>query len=374
LIDPAMSDRKTRILVIDDSMVNRKWISEVLRADARLEVAGTATDPFSAREKILDLEPDVVVLDLDTPKMDGVTFLRLLMKERPLPVVAMALPGKTGSRRAVEALEAGAVDVIFKTPSDHFPGESASELLAKVTAAATRKISPLAVPKKITLPPLIPSSPAPGGNPVERIPGGVIRYHPMQAILLGASTGGTEALRDVLMRLPGDLPGICIVQHIPEGFSSAFAERLNAVSTLEVREAKDGDSVRPGLALIAPGDLHMTIQKDGSQGYRVKISDGPKVAHHRPSVDLLFQSAAAIMGPRAVAGLFTGMGRDGAEGLLALRQAGAKTFAQDEESCVVFGMPRAAMENGAAEKMVPLSNIAAHIVKLAGITSTVKSG
>jgi two-component system chemotaxis response regulator CheB len=178
----------------------------------------------------------------------------------------------------------------------------------------------------------------------------------------------------VLARLPGDLPGICIVQHIPEGFSSAFAERLNAVCALEVREARDGDVVRPGLVLIAPGDLHMTIHKHGLEGFRVQVTNGPKVGHHRPSVDLLFQSAASIMGPRVVAGLFTGMGRDGAEGLLALRQAGAKTFAQDEESCVVFGMPRAAMECGAAEKMVPLSHIASHIVKLAGLVSVVKSG
>jgi two-component system chemotaxis response regulator CheB len=371
-----MPDRKIRILVIDDSILNRKWIADTLRADPALEVAGTATDPFSARDKILELQPDVVVLDLDMPKMDGVTFLRILMKQHPLPVVAMALPGKSGSRLAVDALEAGAVDVIFKTASDIFIADSAAELVAKVKAAASCQPAPRAVskptPVALTPPPLIPAFPA--SAPADRIPGGLIRYHPRQVILLGASTGGTEALRDVLMRLPGDMPGICIVQHIPEGFSSAFAERLNAVCALEVREAREGDVVRPGLVLIAPGDLHMTIHKHGSEAFRVQVANGPKVGHHRPSVDLLFQSAASIMGPRVVAGLFTGMGRDGAEGLLALRQSGAKTFAQDEESCVVFGMPRAAMELGAAEKMVPLPGIAAHIVKLAGLNSVVKSG
>jgi two-component system chemotaxis response regulator CheB len=200
----------------------------------------------------------------------------------------------------------------------------------------------------------------------------VIKYHLKQVILLGASTGGTEALRDVLMQLPGDMPGICIVQHIPEDFSGPFAERLNSVSALEVREAKDGDHVRPGLVLIAPGDLHMTIHKRSPEGFYVQVRPGEKHGHHRPSVDLLFQSAAAIMGPRAVAGLLTGMGRDGADGLLALRQAGARTFAQDEQSCVVFGMPRAAMEIGAAEKMVPLPTIASHILRLASIAAASK--
>ncbi len=370
-----MPDRKTRILVIDDSMLNRRWISDALGADPSLEVAGTATDPFTARDKILELQPDVVVLDLEMPKMDGVTFLRILRKQHPLPVVALALPGKSGSRLAMDALEAGAVDVVFKTASDLFVADSAPDLVAKVKAAACRKtplqaVSKPAPPPPPSLPPPVPSFPA--AAPPDRIPGGIIRYHPRQVILLGASTGGTEALRDVLARLPADMPGICIVQHIPEGFSSAFAERLNAVCALEVREAREGDVVRQGLVLIAPGDLHMTIHKHGPEAFRVQVANGPKVGHHRPSVDLLFQSAAAIMGPRVVAGLFTGMGRDGAEGLLALRQAGAKTFAQDGESCVVFGMPRAAMELGAAEKMVPLAGIAAHIVKLAGLASVSK--
>lgn len=368
-----MPERKIRALVVDDSMLNRKMISDALRADPDIEVAGTATDPYTARDKILELLPDVVVLDLEMPKMDGVTFLGILMKQRPLPVVVMALQGKTGQRRAMDAWEAGAADVVFKTASDMVLPEAAAELVAKVKTAANSDVTPPRRGRPIQLPIPPAAEREISANPPARLSGGIIRYHAHQVILLGASTGGTEALRDVLVRLPADVPGICIVQHIPEGFSGAFAERLNAVTAIEVREARDGDVVRPGLALIAPGDLHMTIHRNGSEGFRVQVSNGPKVGHHRPSVDLLFRSAAAIMGPRAVAGIFTGMGRDGAEGLLALRQAGAKTFAQDEESCVVFGMPRAAMEIGAAERMVPLSNIPAHILKLAGMASVVKN-
>lgn len=366
--------KKIRVLVVDDSMRNRKWISDALRADPAIEVAATATDPYAARDKILETEPDVLVLDLDLPKMDGVTFLRILMKQRPLPVVALALQGKTGSKLAMDALESGAADVVFKTAADFFLPDAAAEMVAKVRAASLPAPATGSRPGSFKIP-AAPALSAPvEANPPARLPAGVIRYHPRQLILLGASTGGTEALRDVLVRLPHDLPGICIVQHIPEGFSGPFAERLNAVCALEVREARDGDVVRPGLALVAPGDLHMTIHKHGPEGFRVQVSNGPKIGHHRPSVDLLFKSAAAIMGPRAVAGLFTGMGRDGAEGLLELRQAGAKTFAQDEESCVVFGMPRAAMEIGAAERMVPLANIPAHLLKLAGMASVAKTG
>ena len=363
-----MPERKIKVLVVDDSMVNRKTVAELLRADPRIEVVGTATDPYMARDKILELEPDVMALDTEMPKMDGITFLKILMKQHPMPVVAMTPQSKTGSRLALGALEAGAVDVVMKLASDIFSPESGPELIAKIMAAANpderaakgSPISSLQTPA---------SSPRPTPT---RLPEGVIKYHLKQVILLGASTGGTEALRDVLMQLPGDMPGICIVQHIPEDFSGPFAERLNSVSALEVREAKDGDQVRPGLALIAPGDLHMTIHKRSPEGFYVQVRPGEKHGHHRPSVDLLFQSAAAIMGPRAVAGLLTGMGRDGADGLLALRQAGARTFAQDEQSCVVFGMPRAAMEIGAAEKMVPLPTIASHILRLASIAAASK--
>jgi two-component system chemotaxis response regulator CheB len=364
-----MTERKIRVLVVDDSMVNRKKVSEVLRADPGIEVVGTATDPYVARDKILELEPDVMVLDTELPKMDGLTFLKILMKQHPIPVVAMTPQSKTGSRHALGALEAGAVDVVMKLASDIFTPEAGPELIAKIKAAANPDARPAVGAPISNL--SVPSRPA-AASPA-RLPSGLMKYHPRQVILLGASTGGTEALRDVLAQLPGDMPGICIVQHIPEDFSRPFAERLNGASALEVREARDGDLVRPGLALIAPGDLHMTIHQHGHEGFHVQVRPGEKHGHHRPSVDLLFQSAAAIMGLRAVAGLLTGMGRDGADGLLALRRAGARTFAQDEQSCVVFGMPRAAMENGAAEKMVALPNIATHIVRLAGLASVAKA-
>jgi two-component system chemotaxis response regulator CheB len=205
-----------------------------------------------------------------------------------------------------------------------------------------------------------------------RIASGPVRYHSKQMIFLGASTGGTEALKEVFMQLPGDLPGICIVQHIPGSFSGPFAERLNSVSAMEVREARDGDVIRPGLALVAPGDFHMILQRRGADGFMVQIKQGPKVMHHRPSIDLFFESAAPLAGLRAVAGIFTGMGRDGADGLLALRRAGARTFAQDEKTSIVYGMPRVAFEVGAAERVLPLQGIAAYIVKAAALASAAK--
>ena len=364
-----MPGKKIRVLLVDDSLVNRKTVSEILRADPEIEVVGTATDPYMARDKILELEPDVMVLDIEMPKMDGITFLKILMRQHPMSVVAMAPQSKTGMRLALGALEAGAVDVVMKLPSDIVGYEAGPELIAKIKAAANTDARPaVGAPIARLQTPSGTPSPIPS-----RLPSGVIKYHPSQVILLGASTGGTEALRDVLAQLPGDMPGICIVQHIPSDFSRPFAERLNAVSALEVREARDGDLVRPGLVLIAPGDLHMTIHKRAPEGFHVQVRGGEKYGHHRPSVDLLFQSAAAIKGMRAVAGLLTGMGCDGAEGLLALRQAGARTFAQDQQSSVVFGMPRAAMDIGAAEKMVALQNIASHILRLASICAVAKS-
>jgi two-component system chemotaxis response regulator CheB len=371
-----MTARKIKVLIVDDSMVVRKLVGDALRGDPELEVVGTATDPFMARDKILELKPDVITLDIEMPKMDGLTFLKILMKQHPLPVIVMSSLSKSGSKIALDALEAGAMDVLAKPGSNVFLKDLAPELIYKIKAAAhSRNVrkSPLQAAGTQSM----PSTPASANDGVAlnsqgRIIGGLVRYNPRQVILLGSSTGGTEALRDVFEQLPGDLPGICIVQHIPANFSGPFAERLNAVSAVEVREAKDGDQLRPGLALVAPGDFHMVLQKRGVDGYAVHLKQGPKIMHHRPSVDLLFQSAVAIAGNRAVVGIFTGMGRDGAEGMLALRQAGAKTFAQDEKSSIVFGMPRAAMEIGAAEKMVPLNAIAVHIVKLAGQMSVAK--
>lgn len=334
-------------------MVVRKIVSDALRTDPEIDVVGTASDPYMARDKILELKPDVITLDIEMPKMDGLTFLKLIMKQHPLPVIIMSSLTQAGSRIALDALEAGAVDVLLKPGSAVFLSDMAMELIMKIKAAANVRGGSASMRVE-----------SPG-----RISGGVTRYHSRQIILLGASTGGTEALRDVFAQLPGDLPCILIVQHIPGSFSGAFADRLNSVSAIEVREARDGDVLRRGLALVAPGDFHMLLHKRGEDGYIVQIKQGPKVMHHRPSIDLLFESAAPIAGSRAVAGIFTGMGSDGANGLLALRRAGARTFAQDEKTSVVFGMPRVAAELGAVEKVLPLPSIPAYMVKAAAIVA-----
>ncbi|MCS7009049.1 MAG: chemotaxis response regulator protein-glutamate methylesterase, partial [Chthoniobacterales bacterium] len=368
----------------------------------------TAADPYIGRDKIVELEPDVVTLDIEMPRMDGITFLKILMKHKPLPVVIMSSLSQKGSRYALEALEAGAVDVLAKPGTAYSVGEVAGDLVRKVKAAylarhrickrpflqssdssdkseekkTTTRIQPLsssgvAVSQPTSVGGTRVPQPAPMGAQRERpykppkvptLP--PVPFDPGTVILLGASTGGTEALKDVLTQLPGKIPPICIVQHIPAYFSAAFAERLNSLSEMEVREARDGDALRPGLALVAPGDYHMILAKSPSGlGYVVRLKQGPKVWHQRPAVDLLFKSAAPLLGRKAVAGLLTGMGQDGAQGLLELRQAGARTFAQDEATCVVFGMPHAAQNLGAAEKMVPLPEIPRHILSLISISN-----
>lgn len=353
-----MLNRKIKVLVVDDSMVVRKIVTDALRTDPEIDVVGTASDPYIARDKILELKPDVITLDIEMPKMDGLTFLKLIMKQRPMPVIIMSSLTQAGSRIALDALEAGAVDILLKPGSSVFLSDMAVDLIMKIKAAANARGG--STPVRVD---------APG-----RISSGLTRYHSKQIILLGASTGGTEALRDVFSQLPGDLPGILIVQHIPGSFSGAFADRLNSVSAIEVREARDGDVLKRGWALVAPGDFHMLLQKRGEEGYMVQIKQGPKVMHHRPSIDLLFESAAPIAGARAVAGIFTGMGSDGANGLLALRRAGARTFAQDEKTSVVYGMPRVAAEVGAAEKVLPLAAIPAYMVKAAAIVAGSAAG
>jgi two-component system chemotaxis response regulator CheB len=390
-----MPPRKIRVLVVDDSAVIRKVVSEALSADPEIEVVGTAMDPYIARDKIVQLKPDVLTLDIEMPRMDGLTFLKIIMDERPLPVIIMSSLTKAGSHHAMEALRLGAVDVLGKPGGSYSFGDLGPQLIDKIKTAATAKIrrptpthAPFRRPVANQTPPpnvaapappaaLAPARPAssrpplvaaarPTVTPASRPPltplAHPARHHPRRLILLGASTGGTEALRDVLTHLPGDLPGIAIVQHIPAHFSRAFADRLNATCAFEVREAVDGDRLVPGLALVAPGNFHMMLQWT-NDGYRVRVADGPMVWHQRPAVDVLFKSAADIAGVQAIAGILTGMGKDGAEGLLRLRERGAATFAQDEESSVVYGMPRAAWENGAAQRQIPLDHIAAHIIQ-----------
>jgi two-component system chemotaxis response regulator CheB len=363
--------KKIRVLVVDDSAVVRKLASEALAADPEIEVVGTAIDPYMARDKLKELSPDVLTLDLELPRMDGLTFLRLLMERRPMPVIVMSSLTQRGSEYALEALRLGAVDFLGKPSGSFSFGNLGPQLIAKVKAAALARVRPLAPSADPAPAASSPSAPPPPVRYVPSIKPPVAKTRPDAArlrhldprsiILLGASTGGTEALRDVLTQLPGDLPGIAIVQHIPATFSKAFADRLNTLCALEVREAVDGDRVTPGVALVAPGNFHMLLQWTGD-GYRVRVTDGPPVWHQRPAVDLLFKSAADCgAGPHALAGILTGMGKDGAEGLKKLRDKGATTFAQDEATCVVYGMPKAAWENGGAQLQIPLERIAPYL-------------
>jgi len=351
-----MPARPIRVLVIDDSAVVRKLVGDVLRADPEIEVVGTAADPYAARDKIQELNPDVLTLDLEMPRMDGLTFLKIVMAQRPLPVIIMSSLTQSGSDTAIEALRLGAFDVLAKPQGAYSFGDLGPQLIARIKATAGAKIRARKTDQRDSKPPFRPPPSA------LRSPS-VAARHPRSLILFGSSTGGTEALREVLTRLPAGLPPIAIVQHIPPVFSKNFADRLNQLCAFEVREAVDGDRLAPGLALIAPGNFHLMLQW-AADHYRVRVVDGPAVWHQRPAVDLLFKSAADCgAAPHTVAGIFTGMGRDGADGLLKLRQHGAKTFAQDEATSVVYGMPRAAWENGAAQRQLPLERTAEFIVR-----------
>jgi two-component system, chemotaxis family, protein-glutamate methylesterase/glutaminase len=336
--------RKIRVLIVDDSALVRRLLSEALGRDPNIEVVGTAQDPYVAKDKINQLKPDVLTLDVEMPRMHGLTFLKLLLEQRPMPVVMVSSLTEHGADTTLQALDLGAVDFVTKPRLDVSQGlgELMPELVAKVRAAATVKVQ-----KRVAA-----SATAEGTKPVARL--GKTTY---KVIALGASTGGTEALRDVLAAFPADCPGTLIVQHMPEHFTSAFARRCNDAAAIEVLEAKDGDRVIPGRALIAPGNRHMRLVRLGAE-YVVRIDQSEPVNRHRPSVDVLFDSVSEAAGANAVGVIMTGMGDDGARGLLRMREAGAHTIAQDQESCVVFGMPREAIERGAAIQILPLAAIA----------------
>ena len=336
------SSKRIRVLVVDDSAVVRRAIADALAKDPEIEVVGTACDPFVAREKILELHPDVLTLDIEMPRMDGLTFLRILKQHRPMPVVVISSTTQAGSEATMKALEYGAIDVLAKPSSAWSIGELATQLAYRVKGAAKARLDHFGT---------VPAGPV---APVAKVAFGHVS--PRQLLVMGASTGGTEALKDVLTRLPDGLPGICIVQHIPPVFSKTFADRLNECCSFEVREAVQDDDVRPGLALVAPGDYHMAVEWRGA-GYKVRLHQGPALHHTRPAVDVLFGSAAASAGAQAVGVLLTGMGCDGAQGMKRLKESGARTIAQNEETCVVYGMPRAAIELGVVDQVVPLSGI-----------------
>jgi two-component system chemotaxis response regulator CheB len=330
---------KIRVLIVDDAAIVRKILSEALAAEPDLEVVGTAPDPFVARDKILALDPDVLTLDIEMPRMDGLTFLKRLMHFHPMPVVIISSLGQSSCQAAMDALRLGAVEVLAKPGGPYSVGELRIELAQRIRASAVAR---LRTETK--------SQPEPGPAPAPLTP---VQFPARAVLAIGASTGGTEAIENVLTRLPASTPGTIIVQHIPPVFSRAFADRLNQICAMEVKEAADGDEVAPGRALVAPGDFHMRLLLCGGV-YRVRLETGSRVCYQRPSIDVLFQSVAESAGKHAVGVLLTGMGSDGAQGMLAMRQRCARTIAQDESSCVVFGMPKEAIKLGAAEQVIPL--------------------
>ena len=356
--------KKIRALIVDDSALMRQTLSDILGSDPEIEVIGTASDPFVAARRIQQEVPDVITLDVEMPRMDGITFLNKLMAQRPTPVVMCSSLTEQGSETLLQALEAGAVDIILKPKLDtaHALMEARLRICDTVKAAARARLRTpgkapgaphLSVSKKLTADAVLPA-PAPTRKAMARTTETVI--------CIGASTGGTESLRVILEALPPATPGIVIVQHMPEKFTAAFARRLNGLCPMEVKEAEDGDTVHRGRALIAPGDKHLLLQRSGAR-YYVAVKDGPLVSRHRPSVDVLFRSAAQYAATNAVGIIMTGMGDDGARGLLEMHQAGALTIAQDEASCVVFGMPKEAIARGAVDRVLPLDLLPAEILR-----------
>ncbi|MEA1647988.1 chemotaxis response regulator protein-glutamate methylesterase [Nitrospirillum sp. BR 11164] len=355
--------RKIRVLVIDDSASVRQVMTDILQSDPEIDVMATASDPFVAARRIQQEVPDVITLDVEMPRMDGITFLRRLMSQRPVPVVICSSLAEAGSETANQAWDAGAVDIILK------PRVGTAEFLqdAKIRICDVVKAAARARLKHVPAAPRVAREPERKLTADVVLPPPLARHHAMArttetVVCIGASTGGTESLRVVLERLPAASPGIVVVQHMPEKFTEAFARRLNGLCEMEVKEAEDGDTVMRGRVLIAPGNRHMLLQRSGAR-YYVSVKDGPLVSRHRPSVDVLFRSAATHVGPNAVGILMTGMGDDGARGLLEMKGAGAQTIAQDEATSVVFGMPREAIALGAADKILPLDHLALEIIR-----------
>lgn len=341
-----------KVLVVDDSALVRKLLSAIIDSYADLEVVGTAPDPYVAREKIKALNPDVLTLDVEMPRMDGLEFLEKLMRLRPMPVVMVSSLTDKNSEITLRALELGAVDFVTKPQLDIAAGltEYGDDIADKIRAAAMANVRAGApVEPNLKVDSVLPTARAPLAS-TEKV------------LCIGASTGGTEAIKAVLMRLPADSPGIVIAQHMPPGFTRSFADRLDKLCAITVREAKGGERVLPGHAFIAPGHAHLLLQRSGAN-YITELSDAPPVNRHRPSVDVLFRSAANCAGKNAIGVILTGMGKDGAQGLLEMRQAGAVTFAQDEASCVVYGMPREAVQIDGAEFVVPLDAMAEKVLQ-----------
>lgn len=340
-----------KVLIVDDSAIVRNVFTKELSTYPDIEVVGTAPDPFVARDKIVQLKPDVLTLDIEMPRMDGLTFLKKLMKYYPVPTVIVSSLTPKGSAMSLEALDVGAVDVVSKPGGSYSVADIRAELVDKIRAASVANLSRDRTQERqeaVVERTMVKRSMTETTNKV---------------IAIGASTGGTEAIKAVLTKLPADMPGVVIVQHMPANFTAAFADRLNGICQMTVREAKNNDPVVPGTALVAPGNFHMILRRSGAQ-YYVEVKTGPMVHHQRPAVDILFKSTARYAGANAVGVILTGMGSDGAEGLLEMKKAGAKTIAQDEKSCVVFGMPKEAIKAGAADRVMTLTSIAGEIIRM----------
>jgi len=352
-----MSPQKIKVLVVDDSAMVRQTLQAIFEETDDIEVVATAADPYVAAQRMREGAPDVITLDIEMPRMDGITFLRKLMNQHPIPVVVCSSLAESDSTMTLQALDAGAVEIITKPKigTRQFLEESSVQITDAVRAAAQAKLKKLhtkamSVQPKLTADAMLPQATRAMDVTTDKV------------IVIGASTGGTEAVRVVLEGLPQDSPGIVVVQHMPENFTRSFADRLNQTCAISVKEASNGDSVLRGHALIAPGNLHTMLKRSGAR-YHVDVREGPLVSRHRPSVDVLFRSAARYAGKNAIAVILTGMGDDGARGMKELHDIGAVTIGQDEASCIVYGMPKVAYEMGAVEVQKPLTNIAGEIVR-----------
>lgn len=339
-----------KVLVVDDSSIVRKVFSEQLSRQKGIVVVGTAPDPYVARDKIVKLKPDVITLDIEMPRMDGITFLKKLMQYYPLPVIIVSSLTTRGSQLALEALSLGALDVVSKPGAAYSVGDMSTQLAEKIRAVNRAKLIPLSMVRTV------PDSPMESKALAETT---------HKIIAIGASTGGTEAVKKVLTQLPQNSPGVVVVQHMPAQFTAAFAQRLNEICPMDVAEAKNGDTVTNGRVLIAPGNYHMIFRRSGAR-YYVEVKTGPLVHYQRPAVDILFKSVARYAGANALGIILTGMGKDGAAGMLAMKKSGAATIAQDEKSCVVFGMPKEAIHSGAVDYVLDINQIAPRAVSILG--------
>jgi len=354
-----MAKKIIKVLVVDDSAVVRQALSEIINHEDDLDVIGTAADPIIAAGKIAKEMPDVITLDVEMPRMDGLTFLQKIMSQHPIPVVICSSLTEKGADTTLRAMQYGAVGIVNKPKSGarQFIEESRIVICDAIRAASVARIRKLADQSRLVEPKLTADAILPRPKPGARL------QTTQKIVVLGASTGGTEAIRSFLQSLPYDAPGIAIVQHMPEHFTAAFASRLNDTCRVTVKEAEDGDTIIQGRVLIAPGNRHMLLKRSGAK-YYVSLKDGPLVSRHRPSVDVLFRSTARYAGSNAIGVIMTGMGDDGAKGMLEMKQAGAMNIAQNEESCIVFGMPNEAIKQGAVDKILPLEDIAAKVLKL----------